>query len=485
MANSLTLTTTIKQTLKLSPAQIQVMKLLELTTCELQTQINEELQKNPALEEGAEGGNEIADTNNTEDEFVNPLNNEDFNYDEYTQDDDVYDHGTHNTGTTSRPQEEIPFSIGISFAEYIKQQIYLTKMDKPDRHIAKYIVGNINGDGYLIRSLDSIADDLVFKENIVVTEAHLQEILEQIQTFEPAGVGARDLQECLLIQLKQKKSTKARENAMLIISKYYETLTKCNNAKIQQKLNLTYEELQAALHEIQILNPKPSSAWQGTRDEQNREIIIPDFIVERTDDRLVVSLANSDITPLHVSADYTQLLEKYSQPNQTAKQQEAGKEIKKYVESARTFIDAIHQRNETMIRCMQALVKFQREFFLQGDSIYLKPMILNDIAQLTGYDISTVSRTFNDKHVSTEYGTFALKYFFSEGMTNKDGETNSTRAIKEQLLEIVNNEDKHNPMTDDELVDAVKEAGFNIARRTVAKYRSQLNIPVARYRRKM
>ena len=484
MATSLSLSQQQKQMLKLSPAQIQVMRLLELPTCELIAHINEELQTNPALEEGMNQSTEHEDdTQHIEDEYDNPLKNDDFDLDDYTNDDEVSERVTSASEPHTRNHEEIPFSMGTTFSEYLKSQIYLTKMDKPDRHIAKFVVGNIDENGYLQRSTEELVDDLSFREGLIVSDSKMQEIIDQIKTFDPAGVGASNLQDCLLIQLKQKEPTPTIQLACKIISNHFDAFSKLHHEKIKQRLCISDEQFEAAKIEIQRLNPKPGSAWKGTILEQNQEIVIPDFIVERQDEKLVVSLNNSDVPPLHVSTDYTDLLETYTHTT-SKKQQEDGKEIKKYVDSARTFIDAIRQRNETMLRSMQTLVKLQREFFLQGDSMYLKPMVLKDIADPTGYDISTISRTFNDKYVETEFGIFSLKYFFSEGMTNEEGETISTREIKQRLQEIIKQEDKHHPLTDDELVSAMHQSGYPIARRTVAKYRDQLNIPVARLRKK-
>jgi RNA polymerase sigma-54 factor len=483
MATSLSLTQTQKQMLKLSPAQIQVMRMLELPTCELLTHINEELQTNPALEEGVDKNAEMEDNEFADDEYDNPLKNEDFDYDDYTQDDDISERASLSNGNNSRPHEEIPFSMGISFAEYLKSQIYLTKMDKPDRHIAKFVVGNIDEDGYLRRTIEELVDDLSFRENIIVSDSKMQEIIDQIKLFDPVGVGAKNLQECLLIQIKTKEVTPSIKIAQNILLNHYDAFTKANFNKIKQRLNIDDIQLQEAIDEIRHLNPKPGSAWRGTLNDINREIVIPDFIVETHDDKLVVSLNNSDIPPLHISIDYTDMLDRYS--HKENKKSEETKEIKKYIDSARNFIDAIHQRNETMMKSMQALVQLQREFFLQGDSMYLKPMVLKDIADRTNYDVSTISRTFSNKYVQTEFGIFPLKFFFSEAMTNDSGETISTREIKQRLQEIIEQEDKTNPLTDDELEQAMHQAGYPIARRTVAKYRDQLNIPVARYRKKI
>lgn len=483
MATSLGLVQNQKQTLNLSPAQIQVMRMLELPTCELLTHINEELQTNPSLEEGVDKTNDVEEIDYTEEEYENPLKNSDFDYDDYTNDDDSFERATSSNNSNSRPSEEIPFSMGMSLNEYLKSQIYLTKMDKPDRHIAKFVVGNIDDNGYLRRTAEELVDDLSFREGLIVSDSKMQEIIEQIKMFDPVGVGAHNAQECLLIQIRQKEATPSIELAHTILRNHFDAFSKANFDKIRQRLNVTDEQLRNAIKEIKHLNPKPSSAWQGTREEINREIVIPDFIIENQDDVLVVSLNNSDIPPLRVSADYIDMLDQCSKKSNSASAKNASKEIKKYIDSAKTFIDAIRQRNETMMRAMQALVRLQREFFLQGDSMYLKPMVLKDIADITKYDVSTISRAFSNKYAQTDFGIIPLKFFFSEAMTNESGETISTRETKQRLYEIVEQEDKTHPLTDDELEQALRQEGYIIARRTVAKYREQLNIPVARLRR--
>ena len=485
MATSLSLVQSQKQMLNLSPAQIQVMRMLELPTCELLTHITEELQTNPTLEEGVDKTNETEDTEFTEEEYENPLKNGDFDYEDYTSDDDSYERTTASSNASNRPTEEIPFAMGMTFNEYLKSQIYLTKMDKPDRHIAKFVVGNIDDNGYLRRTTEELVDDLSFREGIIVTDSKMQEIIDQIKLFDPVGVAAHDAQECLLIQIRQKVSTPSIELAHSILNRHFDAFSKANFNKIKQHLLIDDQQLHDAIKEIKRLNPKPSSAWQGTREDINREIVIPDFIIENLDDVLVVSLNNSDIPSLRVSRDYINILDQCSQKGKSSSDKDATKEIKKYIDSARTFIDAIRQRNETMMRAMQALVQLQREFFLQGDSMYLKPMVLKDIADITKYDVSTISRAFNNKYVQTEHGIIPLKFFFSEAMTNENGETISTRETKQRLQEIVNQEDKTHPLTDDELEQAMRKEGYIIARRTVAKYREQLNIPVARLRKEI
>lgn len=486
MATSLTLSQQQKLQLKLSPAQIQAMRMLELPAYELLACINEELQKNPALEEGLEQNTDL-DNNDfdiQEDRFDNPLQNDDFNYDDYIQDDDT--HEPISSGG-SRTHEDIPFSMGTSFVEYLKSQIYLTKMDKPDRHIAKFVVGNIDEDGYLRRTIEELVDDLSFREGLIVTEEKMESIVEQIKQFDPVGVGAYDLQECLLIQLQNKESTPAIELAINIIKDYFETFSRRNFNKLQQRMLITEEQLKEATSEIIHLNPRPGSAWIGTVVERNQSIIIPDFIIEQEDDDIIITINQGNIPDLHVSADYQQMLDEYAQPDSqnNAKIREAARFVKTNVENAKYFIDAIRQRNETMMRTIEVLVALQRDFFLQGDSVHLKPLTLKDVADRTGYDVSTVSRTFANKHVQTEFGTFPLKFFFSDKILNSQGTEVSTREIKQKVREVIEQEDKSNPITDDQLVEIMHEAGYPIARRTVAKYREQMGIPVARMRRQL
>lgn len=485
MSTSLSLTQQQRQQLKLSPAQIQVMRMLELPACELQACINEELQKNPALEEGLEMNDEMDfnELDHTEDTYENPLQNDDFNYDDYVQDDDVHEVSS----ATSRGHEEIPFSMGTSFSEYLKSQIYLTKMDKPDRHIAKFVVGNIDDDGYLRRTVEELVDDLSFREGLLVEDAKMQEIVAQIKEFDPIGVGAYDLQECLLLQLNHKEQTPAVELAKTIIQHHFETFSRRNYSKLLQRLTISEEQLKKATEEIVHLNPRPGSAWIGTVVERNQSIVIPDFEVKQEDDELVITLNHGSISELHVSKEYQQMLEEYSklESNNSAKIREAVRFVKTNIDNAKYFIDAIRQRNETMMRTIEVLVALQRDFFLQGDSIYLKPLTLKDVADRTGYDISTISRTFANKYVQTEFGIFPLKYFFSDKIVNTQGAEVSTREIKQKLREVIEQEDKSNPVTDDQLVEIMHSAGYPIARRTVAKYREQMGIPVARMRRQM
>lgn len=484
MATSLTLSQQLKQQLKLSPAQIQAMRLLEVPACELLACINEELQKNPALEEGQDQNAEADNTELMQEEYENPLQNGDFDYRDYVEDDETYDTSVMTGG---RAHEDIPFSMGTSFAEYLKSQVYLTEMDKPDRHIAKFVVGNIDEDGYLRRTVEELVDDLSFREGLVVPDEKMADIVEQIKQFDPTGVGAYDLQECLLIQLRRKKQTAAVCLAIKILENHFEIFSRRNFEKLQQRMEINEEQLRDAIAEIVRLNPRPGSAWIGTVVERNQSIIIPDFIIEQEEDDLIISINQGNIPELHISADYQEMLETYSQPESqnSAQIREAARFVKTNVDNAKYFIDAIRQRNETMMRTIEVLVALQRDFFLQGDSMYLKPLTLKDVADRTGYDVSTISRTFANKHVQTEFGIFPLKFFFSDKITNSQGTDVSTREIKQKLREVIEQEDKANPITDDQLVDIMHEAGYPIARRTVAKYREQMEIPVARMRRQL
>lgn len=489
MATSFSLQQQQKLQAKLSPAQIQVMRLLELPSCELQARINEELQDNPALEEGRdENADEYQDTEPQDEEYENPLKNDDFDYDDYVQDDDYADSLPASQGRVeSTPQEDIPFSVGTSFSEYLKSQIYLTKMDKPDRHVAKFVVGNIDDDGYLRRTPEELVDDLTFREGLTVSDDKMREIVAQIKQFDPPGVGAYDLQECLLIQLRQKEQTPAVVLAEKILQQYFDEFSRHHYSKVVQRAGITEDELKTAINEIVHLNPRPGSAWLGTVYDRNQTVVIPDFIVEQEDGELIVSLNQGDLPELHVSAEYNEMLENYTKQTQrpTPQTREAVRFVKGKIDDANWFIDALRQRNETLIHTMGAIVNYQREFFLQGDNVYLRPMVLKDIADRTGYDVSTISRVCSNKYVQTEYGVFPLKFFFSEAMTNSEGEEISTREVKQKLREIVDAEDKSNPITDDELVDTLHRNGYSIARRTVAKYREQLGIPVARLRKQI
>ncbi len=481
---------------KLSPNQIQVVRLLELPSVELQQRINEELQENPALEEGAdelrvESGELRVESDEWEDnqdeEYRNPLQNEDFNYDDYVNDDDTPDYSYRSQNYS--PDDEMPEQVvvsGSSLLEHLKSQVYLTNMTKPERHVAKWVLGNIDEDGYLRRTTEQLVDDLAFQENITVKDEMMQRIVDTIKTFDPTGVAAYDLRECLLIQLRQKEQTASVVRAITILERYFEEFSKRHFAHIQERLEWTDDELKDAIDEILHLNQKPANGFTGSVYERQQSTIIPDFFVENRDGELVVGLNTGDIPELHVSQDYKQMLTEYSSKKMADNKQvkETVRFIKQKLDSAQWFIDAIKQRNETLMATMKAIVQKQKEFFLEGDESYLRPMVLQDIADSTGYDVSTISRVSNSKYVDTEFGVFPLKHFFSEAMINDKGEEVSTREIKKLLAQLIDEEDKSNPLTDDQLVDVLGQNGYPIARRTIAKYRDLLGIPVARLRKR-
>jgi len=479
---SLSLTQDLKLQQKLSPAQIQVVRLLELPSCELSARVNEELQENPALEEGVGNENVNENENYDEEEY-----NEDLNVDAYIQEDDVPDYRYYAQGGGDDDDDdnthELPISAGMSFGEYLKSQIYLTHMTKPERHIAKFVVGNIDEDGYLRRTVEELCDDLYFREGLTVTEDEMRKIIAQIQQFDPLGVGAHDLKECLLIQLRQRPNN---DLALRVLSTCFDDFSHRRFDHIQDKLSISSDELKDVISEITKLNPKPGSAWQGTVYDRHQTTIIPDFYVENQDGQLMLTLNTGDIPSLHVSRDYKEMLLGYSEAKHPSKEQkEAIRFVKQKLDAAQAFIDAIHQRNETLFRTMNAIMQAQKEWFYEGDETYLHPLVLQDIANRTGYDVSTISRVSNSKYVQTEFGVFPLKYFFSEKMMNSEGEEISTREIKKILSECVETEDKSAPLNDDALVELLMQKGYPIARRTVAKYREQMGIPVARMRRQL
>lgn len=482
---------------KLSPTQIQVVRLLELPSVELQQRINEELQENPALEEGVdenlvESGELRVESDEfgeySDEEYRNPLQNEDFNYDDYVNDDDTPDYQYQ--ACNYSPDDELPEQVvvsGSSLFEHLKSQVYLTNMTKSERHIAKWVLGNIDDDGYLRRTTEQLVDDLAFQENIMVTDEQVQHIVDTIKTFDPAGVAAYDLRECLIIQLRQKEQTPSVVHAIIILERFFDDFSKRHFAHIQDRLGWTEDQLKDAIDEILHLNQKPANGFTGSVYERQQGTIIPDFFIENRDGELVVGLNTGDIPELHVSSDYKNMLSEYSSKKManSKESKETVRFIKQKLDSAQWFIDAIKQRNETLMSTMKAIVAKQKEFFLEGDDSYLRPMVLQDIANVTGYDVSTISRVSNSKYVDTEFGVFPLKHFFSESMTNDKGEEVSTREIKNLLSQLINEEDKSAPLTDDQLVTALAEHGYPIARRTIAKYRDLLGIPTARLRKRL
>ena len=471
---------------KLSPAQIQVIKMLEIPTLELEERIRQEIEENPVLEEGPE----TSELNDEEDVNQGDENdsNDDFDLNEYMPDDDIPDYKlvANNTSRDDR-HDDIPFSAGFTFHEFLADQVGLLHLNEHERKLVEYIIGNIDEEGYLRRDAESMVDDIVFQAGIETTDAEMKRLIKLVHQFDPAGVGAANLQECLQLQLERREPTETVKNARRIVLDFFEEFSKKHYDKIIRSMNLTEESLKDSLAEITRLNPKPGNAWGGNVLEKSFSTIVPDFIIENDNGVLTVQLNNSNVPELWINSTYNEMFEDYSnnKSNQTREMKDAVMFVKQKIDAARWFINAIKQRQQTLLTTMTAIIDFQHDFFIEGDETFLKPMVLKDIADVTGYDISTISRVSNSKYVQTEFGIFPVKYFFSESMTNDSGEEISTREIKKIMQECIEDEDKRNPLNDDRLVDVLKEKGYLIARRTVAKYREQLNIPVARLRKEI
>jgi RNA polymerase sigma-54 factor len=471
---------------KLSPAQIQVIKMLEVPTLELEERIRQELVENPALEEGAESDVETdeLDALNSDDGG----SNDDVDLEEYMADDDIPDYKlkTNNTSKDDK-HEDIPFSVGMTFHEFLMDQLGLVQLTEKERLIAEYVIGNIDDEGYLRRTAEAMVDDIIFQAGIETNDAEMDKIVHLIRQFDPAGVGATNLQECLYLQLERKTNTATIELARQIVLQYFDEFSKKHFDKITKSLDIEDSVLKQVMSEIIHLNPKPGNAWGGNILEKSMSTIVPDFILENDDNNLNVRLNNSNIPELRINSTYNEMFQDYTgnKKNQTREMKDAVLFVKQKLDAARWFIDAIKQRQQTLLITMTAIVNFQKSFFTEGDETYLKPMILKDIADITGFDISTISRVSNSKYIQTEFGIYPVKYFFSESMTNDAGEEVSTREIKQILMECVGNENKQKPITDKALAEVLKTKGYIIARRTVAKYREQLNIPVARMRKEI
>jgi RNA polymerase sigma-54 factor len=482
---------------KLSPQQIQLMKLLQVPTSLLEQRIKEELEINPALEESAtdfdnqkedlaepqeisDNDDDYSESNNEDDDFGDNLD-----ITEYTKDDYDYNDGDDNYGHHQEEKKQTPFTVGKTFHDSLVEQLALQELDEHEYLIADHLVGSIDDDGYLRREVDAIIDDLAFQRNITTDQEEIEDLLKLIQRFDPAGVGARNLQECLLIQLERKKQTKTIEKAITIITEYFDAFTKKHYDKLAKALNLSDEELKEILDEILHLNPKPGGTSAGSTSI-NHQTIIPDFTVEEINGELDILLNGKNAPDLRISDSFKEMLHSYAKDNsKDKKNKEAVTFIKQKIDAAKWFIDAIKQRQHTLFVTMEAIVNFQKKYFLSGDEMDLKPMILKDIAEITGLDISTISRVANSKYVQTEFGIFLLKHFFSEALQTDSGEEVSTREVKKILQDIIDNEEKNKPKSDEDLTELLKEKGYNIARRTVAKYREQLNIPVARLRKEL
>lgn len=475
---------------KLSPQQIQMIKLLEIPSMQLEQRIKSEIEENPALEEGAIEESSLENEKQEDDVSTDPLDKdkEEFTIEDYMDDDDYpsYRLNAQNYSKDDK-REDIPFSVGLSFQDYLENQLGLRSLNERQHLLALYMLGNIDDDGYLRRKLDNIVDDVAFTLNIKTDEPELIEILRIIQDLDPPGVGARNLQECLLLQIQVKNmDLPSIALAHRILKDFFPEFTRKHYDKIITRTGIRDDLLKDALEEILKLNPKPGSAYS---DPQNKIAghIIPDFVLENTEGDLELSLNAKNVPDLKVSKTYTNMLQtyQYNRGNNSRSQKEALNFVKQKLDAARWFIDAIRQRQNTLLITMNAIINYQREYFLSGDETKLRPMILKDIADMTGLDVSTISRVANSKYVQTNYGIFSLKYFFSEGMQTESGEEVSTREIKKILQNCLEAEDKRHPLTDDRLAEILNEKGYHIARRTIAKYREQLNIPVARMRKEL
>jgi RNA polymerase sigma-54 factor len=482
---------------RLSPQQIQLMKLLQVPTANLEERIKEEMEENPALELDDEKHDENAD--DTKDEFEEPVDEYDEkdgsedDYDnidvsEYIQDgdDDIADYKLRDDNyPEDDDKRQLPAKTETSFYELLLDQLGLLKLDDREQRIAEQIVGSIDEDGYLRRETAAIVDDLAFRQNISATEEEIETLIKRIQQFDPPGVAARDLRECLLLQLqRQKDEGKKVDTAMLAIKKYFDEFTKKHYEKIQRGLNLDDDQLKDVMQQIIRLNPKPG----GIVSESNKaeSYVVPDFFIYNNGGKLELTLNSRNAPELRISEGYRDMLKDYDRgAKKDKRQKEAVLFIKQKIDAAKWFIDAIKQRQHTLLSTMNAIMQHQYEFFLTGDETSLRPMILKDIAEKTNLDISTVSRVANSKFVQTEFGTYRLKFFFSESLSTDSGEEVSTREVKKILSNLIEAENKKRPLSDERLTELLQEKGYNIARRTVAKYREQLNIPVARLRKEL
>jgi RNA polymerase sigma-54 factor len=474
---------------KLSPQQIQMIKLLEVPTMQIEQRIKKELEENPALEEGPDE-EEVHSEELEEDQFEDDKDQdkEEFTIDDYLNDEEIpeYRLQAKNYSKDDDKRIEIPFSVGSSFHEHLESQLGLRELDEKQKVLGEFILGNIDEDGYLRRELFNIVDDLAFLQNVNATEEELEDVLKVIQDLDPPGIGARSLKECLLLQIERKdQSQPAIKLAYSILNSFFDEFTKKHYDKIIARLNISEPELKTAINEILRLNPKPGGGFTDPYNKSNQQII-PDFILENSENGFELHLNSRNLPELKLSKAYNEMLESYTrEKGQNKEMKEAVSFVKQKLDSARWFIDAVKQRQNTLLLTMNAILEYQHEYFNDGDETKLNPMILKDVAEMTGLDISTVSRVANSKYIQTPFGIFPLKFFFSEGLQTDTGEEVSTREIKRILQDCIENEVKRKPLTDEKLTSILQEKGYLIARRTVAKYREQLNIPVARLRKEI
>lgn len=463
--------------------------MLELPVLEIEERIKQELDENPALEEGVDNTDEIDvnddDYQDDHDPDAQELS-EDLSLGDYMSEDDIPDYKLAEISNREERKESVPYNNEQSLSDYLLQQLQLNELSGKEVKIGEYIIGNIDDDGYLRRSLPAIADDIAFQSGEDYSEKDLTDVLRLIQDFDPPGVGARDLQECLIMQLKKRKKTDEIDLAIRILTGFFDEFTRRHFDKIQKALNISEDQLRLAVDEITSLNPKPGSNWDDSMETMMNRIT-PDFIVETSNGEITLTLNSRGVPPLRINREYTDMFKDYTgnKTNQTADMRDAVLFVKQKLDAAQSFIDAIRQRQETLQRTMEAIILLQPDFFLTGDESKLHPMILKDVAERTGYDISTISRVSNSKYVETNFGIYPLKFFFSESAQTESGETISTRKIKQIIKEEIGAENKKKPVTDEELTTILNAKGYLIARRTVAKYREQLGIPVARLRKEM
>ena len=478
---------------KLSPQQIQLMKLVQLPTVAFEQRVKEELEENPALDDQASDydedyGGEKDEWDNQTDDFGDEqvIDTSDINIDDYLSDDDVPNYKTYtNNYSDDDDEKSVPYAQGESFIEFLTSQLFTNRLTPDQFKIAEFILGNIDDDGYMRRDVRSIVDDLAFSQNLYTSPEVVENLLvNYIQRMDPVGVGARNLQECLLIQLESKVETEAIELAEKLITESFDAFTKKHYSKLLAKYDVSDEELRDAISEIEKLNPKPGKSFSSS--SKIVEQITPDFTININDGDLELLLNGRNVPELKISNAFAEMLDTYKKTeNKSNEQKDAVMFVKQKLDSAKWFIDAVQQRRNTLLYTMEEIMKFQKDYFLTGDETKIKPMILKDISDRIGMDISTVSRVANSKYVTTPYGTFLIKDLFSESLTNDEGEEVSTREIKRILQDVIEDEDKRKPLTDEKLTEILKEKGYPIARRTIAKYREQLNIPVARLRKEI
>ena len=472
---------------KLSPQQIQLMKLIQLPTQAFEQRLKQELEENPALERGKENATEDFDDTYSDQDFGDNehIKADDINVDDYLSDDEIPSYRLHaNNYSGDDESKTIPYAAGTSFTQQLTDQLNTFRLNDNDYQIAKFLIGSIDDSGYIRRPMLDLMDDLAFTQNIYTDIETIENVLNVVQQLDPPGVGARDLQECLLIQLQRKVQTPNTELAAAMIENAFEQFTKKHYQKLLKKFSITEIQLKDAIIEIERLNPKPGSSLSNNL--RSIEHVVPDFTIKIIDGELELSLNGRNAPELHVSKSYNEMLLGYKVSKEKSKaQKEAVLFIKQKLDAAKWFIDAIRQRQQTLLLTMSAIMHYQKDYFLSGDEEQLRPMILKDIADEVDMDVSTISRVANSKYVDTPYGTKLIKEFFSESMTNEQGEEVSTREIKSILKTVISEEDKKKPLTDEKLAKILKEKGYPIARRTVAKYREQLDLPVARLRKEI